>query len=98
MTTIREAAEELRADDSIDPALIALAKADLYAFRWLFEAGAEWMREQAAQAQEAWAEKWATEDGLEALMFAEDDVAVVGVVEKLILARAAAIREIGEEK
>jgi hypothetical protein len=48
--------------------------------------------EDAATKLEEWAELWATQDGIEALMFAADDVAVVLIVEKLILAQAAAIR------
>lgn len=56
--------------------------------RWL----AEVKREAAAEALELFAERWAVGDGIEALMFAQDDVSAVLLTEKAMLARAAEIR------
>lgn len=50
------------------------------------------LRKAKAEALEEFAEKWATQDGIEALMFATDDVSAVQLTEKVLLASAAAYR------
>ena len=59
--------------------------------RWL----AEVERAAAVRALEEFAEQWATQDGIEALMFATDDVSAVQITEKALLARAEAYRREG---
>ena len=49
--------------------------------------------EVAAKALEDFAEAWATQDGIESLMFATDDVSAVQLTEKALLARAAGHRK-----
>ena len=48
----------------------------------------EWLLEAKAEALEEFAERWATADGIEVLMFATDDVSAVQLTEKAMLARA----------
>lgn len=58
---------------------------------------AEVERAAAVRALEEFAEQWATRDGIEALMFATDDVSAVQITEKALLARAEAYRREGTE-
>lgn len=64
---------------------------------WLKSHDAEVERAAAARALEEFAEQWATRDGIEALMFATDDVSAVQATEKSLLARAEVYRREGKE-
>lgn len=74
--------------DEISRAMFVLAWADA-----LVPVFAAEIAKAQAEALEGFAEDFAERDGIEALMFARDDVAAVGIVEKMLLMRAAAIRE-----
>lgn len=54
-------------------------------------------RAAAVRALEEFAEQWATRDGIEALMFATDDVSAVRITEKALLARAEVYRREGKK-